>query len=938
MQIRNFNKLLFLTFFSLFLTAASFGQSVKVSGKVINTKNEPVAGASIIIEELKRTVVANLDGQFDITIEAGKKYTFTVSSVGYNTKVVSDIEIGVNADNTVTIVLEPQSKNSEAIVIRSTRRQESTVALLTFQRTNTALSSGLAADFIRRTPDKNTGEVLKRVSGAAIQDNKFVIVRGLSDRYNSAMLNSALLPSSEPDKKAFSFDMFPAALIDNIVINKTATPEFTGEFSGGLVQVNTKDIPSKDVITVGFGLGYNNQSTFRDFTSNRRNKYDWLGFDDGTRNIPDSFPATAQIYRALGKDAAGLNKQIELTQQFRGDVYVPVTVKAAPIKTFNFTYAQNHKLKNGANLGTLVAINYRNSMLIYDVEKAFYEADGSPVFNYTDKQNRYQTNLGGIINIAWVKGKNKIAFKNLFNQLYEDNYYTREGFNTNRRNDIQFYSSYLNQRSLFSSQLEGEHQLTARGIKFKWNGNAGLNWKRQPDLRSALYARAIDTDEPFEIDPDDTRRFYSDLKDYSAGGGGQFIIPMNWGGKDKQTLKFGGSTLARMRDFRSRIFRYNITNFNSFVASNAFKPIDRAFFYDNMGNSGYILEEFTNNSDRYFGLSVLNAAYGMMDNKFGDFRVIWGLRAENFQQLLTSKEQTGNRSVRLTEKWDFLPSINVLLNVGDKQNLRASASRTVARPEFRELAEFAFFDYEMNYGVKGDSALKRTSILNYDLRYEIYPKAGEAITFGAFYKEFTDPIEFRLDPGSNADTRRYFYQNALSAKTLGFEIELRKGLEFISPALKPLSLFGNYTYLRSEVVFNDLGADSKTIKADRPLQGQSPYLINAGLQYTSDMFNASVLYNRVGQRLTLVGNEEFPNVYERPRNQVDIQLSKKVLDGQGEIRINFQDILNNAFYFYENVNENTGFQEGVDRLFNSYKQGSTITVGFTYDFNIGKKK
>jgi hypothetical protein len=938
MQIRNFNKLLFLTFFSLFLTAASFGQSVKVSGKVINTKNEPVAGASIIIEELKRTVVANLDGQFDITIEAGKKYTFTVSSVGYNTKVVSDIEIGVNADNTVTIVLEPQSKNSEAIVIRSTRRQESTVALLTFQRTNTALSSGLAADFIRRTPDKNTGEVLKRVSGAAIQDNKFVIVRGLSDRYNSAMLNSALLPSSEPDKKAFSFDMFPAALIDNIVINKTATPEFTGEFSGGLVQVNTKDIPSKDVITVGFGLGYNNQSTFRDFTSNRRNKYDWLGFDDGTRNIPDSFPATAQIYRALGKDAAGLNKQIELTQQFRGDVYVPVTVKAAPIKTFNFTYAQNHKLKNGANLGTLVAINYRNSMLIYDVEKAFYEADGSPVFNYTDKQNRYQTNLGGIINIAWVKGKNKIAFKNLFNQLYEDNYYTREGFNTNRRNDIQFYSSYLNQRSLFSSQLEGEHQLTARGIKFKWNGNAGLNWKRQPDLRSALYARAIDTDEPFEIDPDDTRRFYSDLKDYSAGGGGQFIIPMNWGGKDKQTLKFGGSTLARMRDFRSRIFRYNITNFNSFVASNAFKPIDRAFFYDNMGNSGYILEEFTNNSDRYFGLSVLNAAYGMMDNKFGDFRVIWGLRAENFQQLLTSKEQTGNRSVRLTEKWDFLPSINVLLNVGDKQNLRASASRTVARPEFRELAEFAFFDYEMNYGVKGDSALKRTSILNYDLRYEIYPKAGEAITFGAFYKEFTDPIEFRLDPGSNADTRRYFYQNALSAKTLGFEIELRKGLEFISPALKPLSLFGNYTYLRSEVVFNDLSADSKTIKADRPLQGQSPYLINAGLQYTSDMFNASVLYNRVGQRLTLVGNEEFPNVYERPRNQVDIQLSKKVLDGQGEIRINFQDILNNAFYFYENVNENTGFQEGVDRLFNSYKQGSTITVGFTYDFNIGKKK
>ena len=194
MQARNFKKLLFVTFSSLLLVSVSFAQNIKLAGKVINTKNEPVAGASILIEELKRTIVANLDGQFDANLEVGKKYTFTVSSVGYNTKVVSDIEVGANADNNITVVLEPQSKNSEAIVIRSTRRQESTVALLTFQRTNTALSSGLAADFIRRTPDKNTGEVLKRVSGASIQDNKFVIVRGLSDRYNSCLLYTSPSP------------------------------------------------------------------------------------------------------------------------------------------------------------------------------------------------------------------------------------------------------------------------------------------------------------------------------------------------------------------------------------------------------------------------------------------------------------------------------------------------------------------------------------------------------------------------------------------------------------------------------------------------------------------------------------------------------------------------------------------------------------------------
>lgn len=930
-------RVFFLLISMMLLSGSVFSQTQKMTGKIINSKNEPIAGASILVEETKKVIVADVEGNFSIPLEVGKKYNFTISSVGFNSKSVSEIEATLNGDNAMVVVLEPQTKNSDAIVIKSTRRQESSIALLTFQRSNTAMSSGLAADFIRRTPDKNTGEVLKRVSGASVQDNKFVIVRGLSDRYNSAMLNSALLPSSEPDKKAFSFDMFPAALIDNIIINKTATPEFTGEFSGGLVQVNTKDIPTKDVLTIGFGLGYNTQSTFKPFISNQRNQYDWLGFDDGTRSLPDSFPATAQLYRALGKDAAGLNKQIELTKLFRGDVYQQQSGIAAPIKTFNITFAKNYKLKKGASLGVLVAANYRNSMLVYNVERTFYETNGTTIFNYNDNQNRYQTNLGGVANITWVKGKHKISLKNLFNQLFEDNYYTRLGFNTSRLNDIKFYSSYLNQRSLYSAQLEGEHQLTAKGIKFKWNGSAGYNLKKQPDLRSALYARSINTNNPFEIDPDDTRRFHSELGDYSFGGGGQFIVPMNWGGKDKQTLKIGGSNLSRIRDFKSRIFRYNTTNLNSFVASNAFKPVESAFFYDNMGQNGYVLEEFTNNQDRYFGVSVLNAGYAMMDNKFGPFRLIWGLRAEHFQQLLTSKDQTGSRNTKLTEKLDLLPSVNMVLNAGDKQNIRLSASRTVARPEFREIAEFAFYDYEMNYGVKGDTGLLRSSILNYDVRYELYPKAGEAITIGAFYKDFTDPIEFRMDPSSNGDSRRYFYQNAINAKTLGMELEVRKNLDFIAQSLKNLSFFGNLTYIRSEVTFNDISAGNKAVKADRPLQGQSPYLVNAGLQYNSTVFNASLLYNRVGERLTLVGNDEFPNVFERPRDQLDLQLSKKVIKGKGEIKINFADILNNPYYFYENVDVPTAFKNGVDRLFNAYTPGSTITVGFTYDFDISKK-
>jgi len=921
---------------ALALSVESYAQTVLVQGKVINLRNEPVAGATIKVEETNKQFSANVEGMFRVSLEKGKKYSLLVSSTGYNSKLVSDIDANsLNED--LVIVLEPKVVSGEAIVIRSTRRQESTVALISFQKNNTSLSNGLAADFIKRTPDKNTGEVLKRVSGASIQDNRFVIVRGLSDRYNSAMLNGALLPSTEPDKKAFSFDMLPAAMIDNIIINKTATPEYTGEFSGGLVQVNTRDIPTKRVFSVGIGFGYNNQSTLRDFTSNARNRFDWLGFDDGSRNLPDSFPKTAQEYRTLGKNAAGLNKQIELTKLFSGDAYVEEVRTAEPIKNYVITYANTHSFKNGGQLGTLLSVNYRNARLMYNVGRAFYEADGKNVFEYNDQQNHYQVTNGAVLNLSYVQKRSKVSFKNIFNQFYEDNYYSRTGYNTNRLNDIRFYSSFLNQRTLFSTQLEGEHQLTKTGIKFKWNGNGGYNWKKQPDLRSALYARRIGTNEAYEIDPDDTRRFYSDLKDFSVGTTGQFIVPMSWGGKDKQTLKFGGSNLTRVRDFRSRIFRYNITNFNSFIASNANKDLIAAFRPTNMGISGYILEDFTNNQDRYFGASVLNAAYMMLDNKFSDLRLVWGLRAENFQQLLTSKIQTGERSVLLTKKWDFLPSANLMYSLNSKQNFRLSASRTVARPEFRELAPFAFFDYETNYGVKGDTSLRRSSVLNYDARYEWYPKSNESITIGAFYKDFTDPIEFRLDPASNADSRRYFYQNATSARTYGLEIEVRKGMEFLSPSLKNLFFFGNYTLTSSEVRFNDLSAGDKEITAARPLQGQSPYLINAGFQWTSEKFNASLLYNRVGERLALVGNTEFPNVYERPRNQLDFQISKKILSNNGELKLNIADMINNPFYFYENIDQSFAFKKGVDRMFSNYKPGTTVTLTFTYDFDLDKK-
>lgn len=938
---------LYFAFFSLVFVLvsalnAAAQQSIRLNGRVVNEKNEAIGGASVSIAELNKQVAADIEGRFSVVLETGKKYTLTVSAVGYQTKMVDEVEVAVSADNTITIVLQVAAKEVGEIVIRSTARRENTNALLSFQKNNIAVSSGLSADFIRRTPDKNTGEVLKRVSGASVQENKYVVVRGLSDRYNTAIINNAQLPSTEPDKKVFSFDVFPAALIDNIIVNKTATPDLTGEFAGGLVQVNTKDVPSSSSLSLGLSYGFNTQSVFRDFLSNERNRYDWLGFDDGTRNLPAGFPASAQGYRVLSANAAGVQQQIDLTKTFNTDVYRQQTSTALPTQTYNLTWSNVNRFKNGGKLGIVTALIYRNSMLKYDVERGFNEVNGNEVVRLNDQQNVFTVNWGGIANISYVKGNHKISFKNLFNQLYEDNYYTRTGTSDDRLQDYDFYSSFLNQRSLLSSQLEGEHKLSARGIKLTWNGNFGYNRKTQPDLRTQAYFRSQGTNTPFEINDDDTRRFYSKLEDFSFGGNGSLEIPFNIGGR-AQKFKAGGSSLMRVRDFRSRIFRYIPTSLPQFVSNKATLPFDQIYTPGNIGFDGFVMEEFTNNTDRYFGASVVNGMYGMFDNKLGEkLRIIWGLRVENFQQFLTTRDNTGKRVVVETAQWDFLPSMNLTISPNSKQNIRFAVSRTVSRPEFREIAPFAFYDYMMNYGVVGNPDLQRGTILNGDVRYELYPRSGEGISIGGFYKFFQNPIELRIDASSVVDRRIYNYSNTKEAYTVGGEIEIRKGLEFLSPSLENFSMFSNLTVSYSEVTILSTTAGGAALSQTRPLQGQSPYLINVGFQYASKnkAWNGSLLYNRIGQRLFLVGDPSLgiANTYERPRDQLDLTISKKVLDNRGEIRLNVSDMLNPFYYFYDNLDGKNAFAGDADKLFFAYRPGTAITLGFTYDFNLGKKQ
>ncbi|MES2645611.1 MAG: carboxypeptidase regulatory-like domain-containing protein [Bacteroidota bacterium] len=923
-----FSILLFLLVSPLIILAQNL---VTVNGKVINQRNELIAGATINITG-QRSVAANAEGRFTLRVPAGK-YQITVSAVGYASKEISDVEVTTAGINDLDVILEDSKKELEGVVVKVTRRQESTNTLLSFQKNNVAVSSGLAADFIRRTPDRNTGEVLRRVSGASIQDNKFVIIRGLSDRYNSAYINGAQLPSSEPDKKAFSFDVIPSGLIDNIMIYKTATPDLTGEFAGGLVQITTKDIPTNRSLAVGVGLGFNTNSTFKDFVSNKRSSSDWLGFDDGSRQLPTEYPVKYGEYNKLNAD-----NKTAVSQAFNDDAYAEQASKAAPIQQYNLTYSEVVNGKRGGKFGAVIGLTYRQSKMLYNARKFLPE-----YFEYNDAQNKYSVNWGTVANFAWTKGRHKIAFKNLYNQLLEDNYYIRSGISLDNLQDVSLRSSVLNQRSLLSSQLEGTHQFSfLKNVKLNWNLNYSYNSKQQPDLRVLSYVKSEGSNEPFSANlrGNNTNRFFSDLNDNAFGYTASALIPFTIGSQ-KQSVKIGGAGTVRLRDFRAIILGYDEPADKSLLHL----PFNQVFNNNNIRPDGFYLNtSLQSPSDKYYGISALSAAYIMFDNKLNDkIRFTWGSRFEYFEQFLKSNQQGKDSALIVnTAKFDFLPSANLTYSPGKRTNLRLAASRTVARPEFREIAGFAFFDFEQLASTSGNPNLKRSSIINSDIRYEFYPTAGEILSAGAFVKNFTDPIELRLNESSGGSARRYAFQNAEKASLYGFEIEIRKRLSVLTGKndswLDRLYFNGNVSVIYSKVTLTNTDASGeKQASSSRPLQGQSPYLVNAGFQYDGEKgTNLSLLYNRIGERLALVGNTTFPDIYEKPRDLVDFQVSQKILHKKGEVRLTVGDILSQSFVTYQNIDAAKSFNKNTDVIFSSYKPGTTFTIGFNYTFDLKK--
>lgn len=912
-------------------------QTGQIEGKLTDVKSGArLSGVSIQVEGTGKTVTSNTEGSFVITLPADKKYSIKISSVGYQQKILDDVEVLPNQTNSIDIVLVRASKTEDAVVIRSTARKETAAALIAYQKNTPVVAQVVSAEAIRRSPDKNTGEVLKRVPGTSVQEGKYLIVRGLADRYNQAMLNGVLLSSTEPDRKTFSFDIIPSAMIDNIIMNKAFIPELPGEWAGGLIQVNTKDVPSKNSLSVQIGTGFNTQTIGKDFYSYEGSSTDFLGYDNGARALPSTFPTKSNFALLSAEGKANLGASMK-------NIWLPENDNTISLNQhFLINGGFNKKLGGKAKLAAIFALTYNRSNRRTEYENQINSFENNvPSLSFDYHNNKYSKDVlaGALANITLQIGSNsKISFKNLLN-VNTTNYSTlRKGkefdnANTALGDNIKATELAFKANTFVNTQLSGDHNIKKLDAKLHWFGSFNILDQYVPDQRRLQYIQDDpgNSSSPYLASIGQSNssqksgsRYFGFLNNYVYTAGGD--ISKSFAVKGiSQTVKAGYFFQVKDRLFDSRPFAIYLPVDNRDLRSLSADQIFAAGNFENGFDNKFAFNELSGSSYRYLANSILNAGFLQLDNQLSNkVRVVWGLRVEDFDQLIGSVRKSDPRFVN-NRKTDFLPGLNLTYKVNNKTNIRLSASQTVIRPEFRELSTFQFYDFDLGATVAGNTGLERTKVSNFDLRYELYPRGGELFTVGVFYKYFKQPIEVFFNASSGAASSTYNFLNADEANSFGVELEFRKKLDFNS-ALKNFTVQGNVSYIYNRVT--GIGAGEA-----RPMQGQSPYLINGSVQYDVEKYGISttLLFNQIGRRIAFVGGDQ-PPIWENPRPLLDFQVAKKILKSKGEVKINAADIINKSAIFYNDLNKNKKFDEGIDAFAIKRRFGTSLSISFGYNF------
>lgn len=908
----------------LFVTSA-FAQTGGLEGAVRDERTgDPIVGANVILVGTTLGASTDLDGEYKIKGIPAGTYDVRVFYAGYEARVLQRIRVDTGRTTKLAASLAPVGGEKSAtftiedLRVTADRVLSTATAVLTERMRAATIGDAISAEQISRSPDATSGDALKRVTGLSVVDNKYVFVRGVTDRYNATTLNGISVSSTDTDvdRKSFAFDLIPSSLLSNTVVVKTATPDLPGDFSGGLVQVNTLEFPTERVIRLSVAGSSNSLTTSKFRRTAQGGSRDWLGKDDGTRTQEEvrsqyTGTALAQNLRntwGLGGGTAPFNESYSLSY---GDRFAP----------------------GGRELGIIGGLTYKS-----DHETADFVEQSQPGGVRDDIYGtRYRSTVlwGGLVNLNFKLADNhRLSFKNNFIRSAKEDIAEATGKPASA-DSVKKQTNEWNERTLYLGQFGGTHKfpffssvLGKNGLDLDWKGHYSRTAAKEPDRKNINYHPHAWIDTIWILA--ENHRTWSDLSEEAYGLDVDFKHEMR-----KTKFKAGAAYSVRQREFKVEAW-YTDPSFLDFdYQLLSILPPDQIFAPENYGvdeegRQKFRFTAWTDLTGEYAGKHDIFASYGMIDTPFRTFgqrfRAVVGLRAEQSDQKVDTKVLVADvsddteTSSRIDEL-DFLPSFNLTYLMTDLMNLRLAYYRSVNRPEFREMSNVKYFDFQRMRNVKGAPGLKRAELENYDARLEFFPDVGEVLAGSFFYKTMENAIEERL----LASPDRYVqtWENSPEGKNYGFELEARKALGFLFwDYLKNVSIGANYTKIYSNVKFEDPPKSGNY--GERPLQGQAPWMVNASLEYTEPTLGMtlSLLYNRFGRRLDSVGDSREQDVYEEESELIDLAVSQDVA-GSAKLKFTVKNL----------TSEDDVFTWGSTRQVQErIKRGATYALSLSYTF------
>lgn len=940
--------LILLSVFYLFFDVRLTAQVGALSGVMTEAETQmAVMGGTVMIEGTTIGAATDLDGNFSLKNVPAGDQILVCTYIGFAKQRVS-VNIQANQTAHCKVEMKPEANVTAEVQVVATRGTNSEGAVIMESKMAKQVVSGIGRQQMQKSQDSNAAQAMQRVPGITIMDNRFVMVRGVSERYNSILINNLPAPSTEVDKRTFSFDLLPGSSLDRMMIYKSGSAESPGDFAGGVIKLYTVNEVKDNFTDVNLSLGYRSLTTFREQYHSQGSSTDFLGFDRSFRALPTAFPTRTAMQGSARNAALRAQAAHSLKNNFN-----PTATVASP--DFSVGLALGRKGQWGDRKWSgFNSLHYAQSYQSYarSFNRYFEWVDKSqPIltrFSFTDDTYTHTTRITAMSN--WTlefNPRHRLRWSNLFNQQGEEETIIRTGQDyLQRPNDL--LKNYLlgyRSRSIYTGQLELENDFSEQ-LKFQWVLGGNYLGESEPDLRRFRTYRPKDISDAgytMQLPPSsnlfETGRYFGNLSEYSFSQGLNVTYRLTSETNSDQRaseLKMGYLMDYRHRDFNSRYFSYLYPGFfdPTIGQSLAQLPLDVIFSKENIRTvNGFVLEEGTRPIDAYQAASVLGAAYAGGQFYLGKLAINAGLRLEHaVQQLDAHDELEAVKVNRPTTSW--LPFVNLTFDLADEWVLRGGYGRTVNRPEFRELAPFLFYDYKMEAARVGNPNLVTATIDNYDLRVEMYPRMGEVISIGLFYKQFHNPIESRTIITS--EQPQFTFINASKAYNYGAELELRKSLGglFTQSFIQRLSFNVNGAYIFSEV---DLGNVSLAQEQVRPLQGQSPFIINAGVYYEDKENGLSVNanYNIIGKRIYSVGDVLFPTIYEMPRHSLDLTISQR-FGKLTTLKAGVTNVLNAAYAFKQDSDRNGTINSLDDQVF-SHRVGSLVTLSATFHLYPQKK-